>query len=134
MLFRAKKDHLLFSDIEKYLISGGDLPDALSGVFDEVDEPGALIAELEGTVFHKALMDVLPEYERDGSLFCFEKSLDETALLIGRDTAVKQPFGIAPILGYLSRKDAEVRNIRAISRAKEAGMLPEKIREFVLGT
>ncbi len=133
IIFRAKRDHLLFSDIEKYLISGGELPEAICSVFDEVDDVGALITELEGTVFYKALMDALPEHEKDGSLFHLEKFLEETALSIGRQTSVKQPYGIAPVLGYLSRKDMEVRNIRAISRAKEAGMPPEKIREFVLG-
>ena len=69
-----------------------------------------------------------------GTVPCFavEKVLDETALAIGRDTAVTQPYGLAPVLGFLARKDVEVRNIRAISRAKEAGLAPEYIRELVL--
>ena len=133
ILFRAKKDHLLCSDIENYLIPGGDLPESIFSIFDEVDEVGALVTELEGTPFYKALMDVLPEHEKEGTLFHLEKFLEETALSIGKQTAVKQPYGIAPVLGYLSQKETEVKNIRAISRSKEAGMPPEKIREFVLG-
>ena len=133
IIFRAKGNHLLLSDIEKYLISGGELPESVLSVFDEVDEVVAMLAELEGTVFYKPLMEVLPEYEKNGSLFQIERVLDETALSVGKDTSVTQPYGVAPVLGYLSLKDTEVRNIRAISRAKEAGMAPEKIREFVLG-
>jgi len=133
IVFRAKRDHLLFGDIEKYLIAGGDLYASLPGLaFDEVDETGALLAEFEGTAFYKPLMDALPEHEKSGSLAPLEKALDETALAIGKDSSIKQPYGIAPILGYLSLKDTETRNIRAISRAKEAGMVPETIREFVL--
>ncbi|MCP4716986.1 MAG: ATP synthase A1 subunit C [Deltaproteobacteria bacterium] len=131
-MLRAKRDHLLYSDIEKYLIAGGELQDRLAGSFDEVDEIGALLVELEGTPYYKSLMDMLSEYEKTGSLFQLEKVLEETALAIGRDTAVKQPYGIAPMAGYLSLKDIEIKNIRAIVRAKEAGMAPEKIREFVL--
>ncbi len=133
VLFRAKRDHLLLSDVEKYLIGAGSLPAVLFQVFDEVDDVAALVPELDGTVFFKALMEALPEFEKDGSLFVLEKVLEEEVLLVGRQSAVKQPYGVAPVLGYLSRKDAEVRNIRAISRAKEAGMPPERIKQFVLG-
>jgi V/A-type H+-transporting ATPase subunit C len=131
-IFRAKQDHLLLSDIEKHLISGGDLPRSVLNVFDEVDEVGTLLAELEGTLFYKPLMEVMPECEKSDSIFPLEKVLDETALSAGKQTSLKQPYGIAPIMGYLSMKDAEVRNIMAISRAKEAGMDAVKIREFIL--
>ncbi len=132
IILRAKNDHLLFSDIENYLIAGGDMHKTASGVFDEVDEVSAFLAEIEGTLFYKPLMEVLPDYEKDGSLYIIEKAIEETALSVGKDAALKQPYGIAPVLGFLSMKDAEVRNIRAISRAKEAGLSPDKIRDFVL--
>ncbi len=132
ILLRAKSDHLVLSDVERYLIDGGDLPASLFNVLDEVDEVPALVAEVDGTVFFKPLMDALPEYERDKTMYALEKAIDETVLSIGRQTAVKQPYGIAPILGYLALKETEIRNIRAISRAKEAGLAADSIREFVL--
>lgn len=131
-VLRAKNDHLLFSDIETYLISGGDIHQWVSGIFDEIDEISALLPELEGSLFYKPLMEVLPDYEKDKSLYVLEKAIEEAALAVGRDAAIKQPYGIAPVLGFLSRKDTEIRNIRAVSRAKEAGLSPDKIREFVL--
>jgi V/A-type H+-transporting ATPase subunit C len=131
-LMRAKRDHLLLNDIRSYLISGGQVSQRLIKAFDEVDDVSALAAELEGTLYYKPVMDALADYDRHGSLFAFEKVLDETALAIGRDTAIKQPYGIAPVLGFLARKDVEVRNIRAISRAKEAGLEPDNIRGLVL--
>jgi V/A-type H+-transporting ATPase subunit C len=103
-----------------------------AGVFDEIDEVSALPSELEGTIFYKPLMEALPDYEKDGSLYILEKVIEEAYLTVGKDAALKQPYGIAPVLGFLSMKDTEVRNIRAISRAKEAGLSPDKIREFVL--
>jgi len=103
-----------------------------AGVFDEIDEVSALLVEVEGTIFYKPLMEILPDYEKEGSLYLLEKVIEETALIVGKDAALTQPYGIAPVLGFLSMKDTEVRNIRAISRAKEAGLSPEKTREFVL--
>ena len=132
LLMRAKRDHLLLSDVQPYIISGGHVSQRLIKAFDEVDDVSALASELEGTLYYKPVMDALADYDRHGSLFALEKVLDETALAIGRDTAVKQPYGLAPVLGFLARKDVEVRNIRAISRAKEAGLAPEHIRELVL--
>lgn len=132
IVLRAKNDHLLFSDIENYLIDGGDMHKVAAGVFDEIDEISALLAELEGTIFYKPLMEALPEYEKDESLYILEKVIEEAYLTVGKDAAITQPYGISPVLGFLSMKDTEVRNIRAISRAKEAGLSPDKIREFVL--
>ncbi len=132
ILLRAKRDHLLLADVEPYLATGGHASLRLIRAFDEVDDVSALVSELEGTLYYKPAMEALADYDRSGSLACLEKALDETALAIGRDTAVKQPYGIAPVVGFLARKDVEVRNIRAISRAKEAGLAPEYIRELVL--
>jgi len=132
ILMRAKRDHLLLSDVEPYLVAGGAASQPLARAFDEVDDVSALASELEGTLYYKPVMDALADYDRAGSLFALEKALDETVLAIGRDTAVKQPYGIAPVLGFLARKDVEVRNIRAIARAKEAGLAPECIHELVL--
>jgi len=130
ILLRAKRDHLLLADVEPYLISGAQASQGLIRAFDEVDDVSALANELEGTLYYKPVLDALAG--GDGSLFAIEKALDETALAVGRDTAVKQPYGIATLLGFLARKDVEVRNIRAISRAKEAGIVPEHIRELVV--
>jgi len=132
IILRAKNDHLLFSDIENHLIAGGDMHKIAAGVFDEIDEVSALLSELEGTIFYKPLMEALPDYEKDGSLYILEKVIEEAYLTVGKDAALKQPYGIAPVLGFLSMKDTEIRNIRAISRAKEAGLSPDKIKEFVL--
>lgn len=132
ILLRAKRDHLLLADVEPYLVSAGQASQGLIRAFDEVDDVSALVSELEGTLYYKPVMEALADYDRSGSLFALEKALDETALAVGRDTAVKQPYGIAPIVGFLARKDVEVRTIRAIARAKEAGLAPEYIRELVV--
>jgi len=132
ILLRAKHDRLPYGQIAAYLIRGGEMPADMPGVFDEVDEIEALVTELEGTVFYKALIEVLPDYERDRTVYHFEKVLDETALQVGRHTAIKQPYGVAPILAYLTLKEAEVRNVRAVIWGKEAQMEPHEIREFVL--
>ncbi len=132
MLFRAKRDHLQLSDIQEYIIEAGEACSGVLKAYEEVDDIGGLVPELEHTEFYRPLMDALPEYEKTGSLFYCEKALDETALSRGKQTAITNPYGVAPLLGYLSWKDTEVRNIRAIARAKETGMQPDQIRQLVL--
>ncbi len=132
ILFRAKRDFVPLSEVMPYLIRGGEILDGPLKIFDEVDEIGALIASLEWSSFYHPLTDAFPEYEKTGSLAILEKVVDETVLKIGRDTAIKNPYGIAPVAGYLALREAELRNVRAIARLKEAGMPPDKIRELVL--
>lgn len=132
ILFRAKRDLVPLSEIMPHLIGGGEILDGPLKIFDEVDEIGALIASIEWSPFYHPLTDVFPEYEKTGSLAILEKVVDETVLKVGRDTAIKFPYGIAPVAGYLALREAELRNVRAIARLKEAGIAPDKIRELVL--
>jgi V/A-type H+/Na+-transporting ATPase subunit C len=132
ILLRAKRDRLLLTDVQCYLIAGGDMLPMLLGLFDESDDINALITEVVTGPFYKVLIEVLSEFDRTGSLFPLEKRLEEVVLAAYKQEAIKQPFGIAPILGYLSEKDIEICNIRIIARAKEAGLPIQRIRELVL--
>jgi V/A-type H+-transporting ATPase subunit C len=132
ILFRAKRDLVPLSEIMPHLILGGEILDGPLKIFDEVDEIGALIASIEWSPFYHPLTDAFPEYEKTGSLAILEKVVDETVLKVGRDTAIKFPYGIAPVAGYLALRETELRNIRAIARLKEVGMPPDQIRELIL--
>lgn len=82
--------------------------------------------------FYNSLMEVLPEYERTHSLLSLEKALDESLLRTGWDISVKHPFGIAPLMGFLSLKEVEMRNVRALAVAKEANLNHDDIRSLMV--
>jgi vacuolar-type H+-ATPase subunit C/Vma6 len=51
---------------------------------------------------------------------------------MGWDISVKNPFGAGPLMGFLSLKDAEMRNVRAIAIAKEAQLDHDTIRSLMV--
>jgi V/A-type H+-transporting ATPase subunit C len=51
---------------------------------------------------------------------------------MGWEISLKHPFGIGPLMGFLSLKEAELRNVRAIAIAKEANVEHEEIRSLTV--
>ena len=131
-LLRAKHDRLLLSDIGDALVPGGLLPERAIRTFDEIDDVADLVSMLEGTWIHPCLEQQLAEYENSGMLGCFEHALETWQLQQGCGVALRRPYGIAPVLGYLSRREAEMRTVRAVARAKEAGLSAEIIATFIV--
>jgi V/A-type H+-transporting ATPase subunit C len=77
-------------------------------------------------------MEALPEYEKTNSLLSLEKALDEFILRTGWDISMKHPFGIGPLMGFLSLKEVEMRNVRALAVAKEANLNHDDIRSLMV--
>ena len=45
----------------------------------------------------------------------------------------KKPLGVGPIIGYLSQKEAEIKNLKIIARAKREADFPNsKIMEMLI--
>jgi len=130
-LFRAKKEGLALDSIQSSLISGGTVLKTAMKAFEEVDVPSMVLA-LEGTEYYSALSNAVPEYEQTESLIAVENALDRYMIIAGRDISIKQPFGIGPLVGFIAQKEAELRNVRAIARGKEAGMSVDEIRNIVI--
>jgi len=131
ILLRAKKEGLSLDAIQNSLITGGTiLNKALKG-FEEADVPSMVLA-FEGTEYYSILSDAVPEYERIGTLIGMENALDRYMIITGRDISIKQPFGIGPLIGFIAQKEAELRNVRAIARGKEAGLGVDEIRSMVI--
>jgi V/A-type H+-transporting ATPase subunit C len=46
---------------------------------------------------------------------------------------MKKPIGIGPIIGYLSQKEVEIRNLKVIARAKREADFPvSRLREMLV--
>ncbi len=132
ILLRAKRDRLSWDAIENFLLPQGSLYHHAKTGYGEEEDVRGIINSLETTPFYAALVEVLPEYEKTSSLVPLEKVVDEFLLKTGWDISVKNPFGAGPLMGFLSLKEAEMRNVRAIAIAKEAQLDQDTIRSLMV--
>ena len=95
--------------------------------------PLLIASGLEGTKYASALTDAMPVYNETGSVAVFEKALDAYVSEYSKSLAVKKPLGVGPIIGYLSQKENEIKNLKIIARAKREADFPNsKIMEMLI--
>jgi V/A-type H+-transporting ATPase subunit C len=63
----------------------------------------------------------------------FENALDSHVAKTAKTISLKNQFGIGPMIGFLSRKEREVKNLKIIARGKrEEGFSPSMIKEMLI--
>lgn len=134
IILRSKVEGLKYDSIQPYIVPNGyqirewKLKDLM-----EAEDVGGVISSLEGTEYAQILADSLPEYTKTGSVAPLETALDEQIRKTAKALSMKIPFGIGPIVGYLNKKDKEIRNLKVITRAKrEIGFPNSKIKEMLI--
>ena len=134
LILRAKEDGLTYDDISRYILADGyQLREwKLKDLMDSPDVTN-VISGLEGTKYASALTDAMPAYNETGSVAVFEKALDAYSSQYSKSLAIKKPLGIGPIIGYLSQKENEIKNLKIIARAKREADFPNsKIMEMLI--
>ena len=134
LIIRAKDDNLDFDTISPYMIENGyKLRDWKLKDLMESQGVSGVISSLEGTKYAEVLAEPLNQYNDNGNASVFEKALDDYAAGYYNSLATKKPLGIGPIIGYLSKKEIEVRNLKIIARAKREIDFPvEKLQEMLV--
>ncbi|MDI6723221.1 MAG: V-type ATP synthase subunit C [Methanobacterium sp.] len=134
IILRSKAEGLKYDDIEPYIVSNGyQLREWKLKDLMEAEDVGSVISSLEGTEYAQLLTDALPEYTKTGSVAPFEAALDEKIREIAKSLSIKIPFGIGPIVGFMNKKESEIRNLKVITRAKrEIGFPNSKIKEMLV--
>jgi V/A-type H+-transporting ATPase subunit C len=134
IIIRAKADGLKFDDIEPYMISDGyqvrewKLKDLM-----EAEDISGVINGLDGTDYAPALSEALNEYSEKGSTSIFESALDKYVNNTAKNISLKSQFGIGPMIGFLHKKEIEIRNLKIIVRGKrEQGFSPSMIKEMLI--
>ncbi|RZN67983.1 MAG: hypothetical protein EF807_06690 [Candidatus Methanolliviera hydrocarbonicum] len=130
-LLRAKRDGMSYRQIEPFLIKNAGLAEGIAKSFDELGITD-MINGLEGTVFYKPLTEVLPEYDKEKSLSAFENVLDGLIARTGMDISTSHPFGMGPIIGFLSVKDMEAKNLKRIMTAKYLNLPADEIKPLMI--
>ena len=134
LILRAKEDGLSYDDISRYIMADGyQLREwKLKDLMDSPDVTN-VVSGLEGTKYSSALTEVVPQYNETGSVAVFERALDVYLTEYANSLSSKKPLGIGPIIGYLSQKEAEIKNLKIIARAKREADFPNsKIMEMLI--
>lgn len=134
MILRAKADGLKFEDVEPYMVSDGyqirewKLKDLM-----ESENVSGVVNGLEGTDYAPLLSESLTDYQETGSIESFEKALDIHVNDIAKRISQKNQFGIGPMIGYLNKKEKEIKNLKIIVRGKrEQGLSASVIKEMLV--
>lgn len=134
LIIRAKADGLSYDKVSSYVIKDGyQLREWKLKDMMESEDVAGVISSLEGTDYASILADSLSKYNENGSISVFEKALDEYLTDKAKSLSTRKPLGIGPILGYLSQKEREIKNLKIIIRAKREINFPiSEIKEMLI--
>ena len=134
LIIRAKKDNLSYDDIAPYILEDGyQLREWTLKDLMESPDVTNVISGLEGTKYSDVLTDAMAKYNENASIAVFEKALDAYLSKSAKSLSMKKPLGIGPIIGYVSQKETEIKNLKIIARAKrEAGFPNSEIMEMLI--
>lgn len=134
LIIRAKQDGLTYDDISPYMLTEGyQLREWKLKDLMESPDVTNVISGLEGTKYAEPLADAIAEYNETENVAVFERALDVYLAKHAKSLASKKPLGVGPIVGYLSQKETEIKNLKIIARAKrEMGFPNSKIMEMLI--
>ena len=131
MLLKLKKEGIPYSEARVYFTHIGSLPvERLVSLYKlSFDEVFAFLRSMPVGSF---VEPGIAEFNSDRSLGLLEVGLDRYLLGHGRSLLRQHPLSIAPVLGFISAKVAEVKNIRTIVRGKHARLDNAFIRKYLI--
>jgi len=134
VIIRAKADNLKYENIEAYMISDGyQVREWKLKELMEAEDVEGVISGLEGTDYAPLLSEAMSDFKDTRSMASFENSLDNFVVKTAKTISLKNQFGIGPMIGFLSRKEIEIKNLKIIARGKrEGGMSPSMIKEMLI--
>jgi V/A-type H+-transporting ATPase subunit C len=115
-------------DPAEYYIAGGQLF-SRAELGSLATNPDELVQRIRDSTYGDDLSEALDDFESAGSLIAFERALETALLEYSSSLGNVFPLSVSPVISYILAKEREVDNIRAIARAREAGLSPEQIEE-----
>jgi V/A-type H+-transporting ATPase subunit C len=134
IILRAKDDGIQYDNIEPYVINKGySLRDWKLKELMESEDMNSLLSSIESSEYGQVISDCIPEYNSTHSIATFEKALDDYVRDSAHNIFRKKPFGVGPIVGYMYKKENEIKNLKIIARSKKtSGLSSSEIKEMLL--
>lgn len=134
IILRAKADGLTYDQINPYVINRGyQLREWKLKEFMESEDMNSLLSSIESSEYGSIITDHIPEYNSTQSITVFDEALDSYERDMANNIFRKKPFGVGPIIGFMNKKETEIKNLKIIARSKRGPVLPgSEIKEMLL--
>ncbi|MDY2744417.1 MAG: V-type ATP synthase subunit C [Methanosphaera sp.] len=134
IILRAKADGLTYDQINPYVINSGyQLREWKLKEFMESEDMNSLLSSIESSEYGSIITDHIPEYNSTQSITVFDEALDSYERDMANNIFRKKPFGVGPIIGFMNKKETEIKNLKIIARSKRGPILPgSEIKEMLL--
>ncbi|WP_294967979.1 V-type ATP synthase subunit C [uncultured Methanosphaera sp.] len=134
IILRAKADGLTYDQINPYVINSGyQLREWKLKEFMESEDMNSLLSSIESSEYGSIITDHIPEYNSTKSITVFDEALDSYERDMANNIFRKKPFGVGPIIGFMNKKETEIKNLKIIARSKRGPVLPgSEIKEMLL--
>ena len=132
VILRGKADGLSSENILNYILNVEyELAPWKLKELAESESIEGVISSLEGTKYGTIISENLEEYDKTKSVYVFEKALDKYLAKIGKNLSLRQPFGVGPVIGLITSKEQEIKNLKIIIKGKIEGLPSNQIRELL---
>ena len=134
IILRAKADGLTYDQINPYVINSGyQLREWKLKEFMESEDMNSLLSSIESSEYGSIIIDHITEYNSTQSITVFDEALDSYERDMANNIFRKKPFGVGPIIGFMNKKETEIKNLKIIARSKRGPVLPgSEIKEMLL--
>ncbi|MDO5825530.1 MAG: V-type ATP synthase subunit C [Methanosphaera sp.] len=134
IIMRAKADGLSYEQINPYVINNGyRLREWKLKEFMEAEDMNSLLSSIESSEYGSVIADHIPEYNQTKSISVFDEALDAYERDTAKNIFRKKPFGVGPIIGFMYKKEDEIKNLKIIARSKRGPVVPSsEIKEMLL--
>ena len=134
IILRAKADNLTYDQIKPYVIDNGyQLRGWKLKEFMESEDMNSLLSSIESSEYGSIISDHIPEYNSTKSITVFDEALDSYERNMAKNIFRKKPFGVGPIVGFMNKKEIEIKNLKIIARSKRGSSIPSsEIKEMLL--
>ncbi len=133
IVLRTVVENVDSSNVEEYFIPFGyEIPEFRLKEFIEMDDVERIVNELIDTSYYEPLYSALEEFRENKHIRTFEKALNRAYTNLGKSIATKQPFGIGPVIGYVTTRALEIQNIITIIKLKSENYNPSEIKKFIV--
>jgi V/A-type H+-transporting ATPase subunit C len=132
VILKGKADNLSSEIVLKYVTETGyELASWKLKELAEADSIDGVISGLDSTKYAPLLTHALEEYQKTNSIYEFEKVFDDYVVATGKKLSLRQPFGVGPIIGLITSKEAEIRKLKIIIKGKIEGLSATDIRKLM---
>lgn len=131
ILLKLKKEEAPPAEVRKYFTSHGSLSvERLIAIYRLPFE--GIFSYFRSLPLGPFVEPGISQFNEDGSLGLLEVGLDRYFIRHARTLLREHPLTIAPMLGYIASKKAEIKNIRTIVRGKHAHLDNSFIRKYLI--